>query len=286
MEQDLLTLRRFSDVMGRPNSHTGLPVRSLLHRLVELRGHAREMPPEVEDLLPEYPLWQMHGDVAARLQAALADTGEEQCFARHPLRWLGKGVVQADRPLESLARHLDAAEDLLDAIENALEMSGLPGELWDTFEEIQAILEFAVRARPLAGRQLLGVLTHGVAEHGYLALANDLDQKAGDYWKAKEKTEGWREPLSPADTGSALAQAQAFEHSIFRFLQPAYWKLKKTLQARYDFSRHAVAPAWTRILADLDAEHKALDAWQALQNEPQANGASRMSSSFENKWRN
>ena len=57
-------------------------------------------------------------------------------------------------------------------------MSGLPGELWDTFEEIQAILEFAVRVRPLAERNLLGVLTHGPAEQAFDALAADLDKKA------------------------------------------------------------------------------------------------------------
>jgi hypothetical protein len=75
------------------------------------------------------------------------------------LRWLGKGVLQADRPLEALSKHLDEAEDLLDAIESALELSGLPGELWDTFEEIQTILEFSVRVRPLAERNLIGALS-------------------------------------------------------------------------------------------------------------------------------
>lgn len=265
MEQDLAVLRRFSGVMSGPSPHTGIPVRSLLHRLVELRGRAAELAPEVEDLLPEYPLWQQHGDVVNRLQSALDDVGDERCFAKHPLRWLGKGIVQADRPLEALGKHLDAAEDLLDAVESALELSGLPGELWDTFEEIQTILEFAVRVRPLAERQLLGVLTHGAAEQRFSALAVDLDQKAGEYWKAKEKTAGWREPLSISDTESALAQAQALERSLFHFLQPAFWRLKKTLQARYDFSKHAVAPAWTKILSDLAAEHKALDVWQTLQ---------------------
>lgn len=41
--------------------------------------------------------------------------------------------------------------------------AGSPGELWDTFEEIQTILEFSVRVRPLAERNLVGVLTHGPA---------------------------------------------------------------------------------------------------------------------------
>lgn len=265
MEQDIAALRRFSDVMREAQAHTGIGVRSLLHRLVELRGRAVELPPEVEDVLPEYPLWQQHGDVISRLQAALTDLGEELCFAKHPLRWLGKGILQADRPLEALSKHLDQAEDLLDAIESALELSGLPGELWDTFEEIQTILEFAVRVRPLAERNLLGVLTHGAAEQSFTALATDLDKKTRTHEKAQAKTAGWREPLSPDDTENALAQAQAFEKSIFRFLQPAFWRLKKTIQTRYNFSQHAVPPAWSKVLSDLSAQHKALAEYQTLQ---------------------
>ena len=263
MEQDLSSLRRFSDVMRTTHPNTGVALRSLLHRLVELRGRASELPPEVEDLLPEYLLWLQHGEVVNRLQSALTDLGQELCFAKHPLRWLGKDVLQADRPLEALSQHLDRAEDLLDAIESALELSGLPGELWDTFGEIQAVLEFAVRVRPLAERNLLGVLTHGPAEQLFNSLASDLDQKARVYQQAREKTAAWREPLSPDDTENALAQAQMFEKSIFRFLQPAFWRLKKTLQARYDFSRHAVAPAWSKVLGDLAVCHAAQTACEA-----------------------
>ena len=161
MEQDLAGLRRFSEVMRQTHAQTGIAVRSLLHRLVELRGRARELPPAVEEVLPEYPLWLQHGEVIDRLQTALSDLGEDLCFAKHPLCWLGNGVLQADRPIETLSSHLDQAEDLLDAIESALELSGLPGELWDTFEEIQALLEFAVRALPLAERDLLRLLADG-----------------------------------------------------------------------------------------------------------------------------
>ena len=264
MEQDLATLRRFSDVMRHSHPRTGIAVRSLLHRLVELRGHAREMPPEVEELLPEYPLWLQHGEVVNRLRSALADLGENLCFGKHPLRWLGKGVLEADRPIETLSALLDKSEDLLDAIESALELSGLPAELWDTFEEIQAILEFAVRAEPLAERTMLGILTKSPAATAFDELAADWDAKAQVLSHARQKTAAWKEPLSPDDTQNAVSQAQAFEKSIFRFLQPAFWRLKKTLEARYDFSQHAVAPAWSKILKDLAAQHEAQAAFEEV----------------------
>jgi predicted DNA-binding WGR domain protein len=263
IEQDLATLRRFSDAMRQSHAQTGLALRPLLHRLVELRGRARELPPEIEDVLPEYPLWLQHGEVVDRLKSALSDLGEDLCFGKHPLRWLGRDVLQADRPIEKMCSLLDKAEQLLDAIENALELSGLPGELWDTFAEIQAILEFATRARPLAQRNMLGVLADGPSLIAFEKIANELDEKARTLARTKKKTVGWREPLTPDDTQNALASAQAFEKSIFRFFQPSFWRLKKTLEKRYDFAQHAVAPAWSKILKELAAQQDAQAALDA-----------------------
>jgi predicted DNA-binding WGR domain protein len=265
MEQDLASLRRFSEVMREVQANTGLPVRSLIRRLVELRGRARELAPEVEETLPEYPEWLQHGEVVDRLKTALLELGEDVCFAKHPLRWLGNVVLQADRPIETMCSLLDRAEDLLDGVESALELSGLSRELWDTLEELQAILEFAVRARPLAERAMLDVLTSGAGAQSFDKLSTELDAKAQTLAKAREKTTAWKDPLPPDETQSALEQARSFENSIFRFFQPAFWRLRKTLQVRYDFKQHAVAPTWSKILKDLAAQHDAEAAFNSAQ---------------------
>lgn len=264
MDQDLAGLQRFSEAMRQPQTQTGIAVRALLHRLVELRSPAAELPSAVEELLPDYPVWLQHGQTIERLRTALAELGEELCFARHPLRWLGRGVLDADRPIETLSESLDRAEDLLDEIDNALELSGLPAELWDTFEEIQAILGFAVRARTLADRNLLGVLTQSPVAAAFDKVIGELDAHAQALAQAQRKTTAWKEPLSPDDTQNALAQALAFEKSFFRLLRPAFWRLKKTLQTRYDLSQHAVAPPWTKILRELAAQHEAQLAWDTF----------------------
>jgi len=260
MNRDLEHIQRFSSVMEASHPRIGLPVRTLLHRLVALCGRAREWPPEVRDLLPDYPLWLEHGEVVERLRATLSEEGQDHCFARHPLRWLGPEVITADRPLETLTRHLDQAEDLIDSIGNALELSGLPGNAWSSFEEIRILLEFAVQALPLAERGLLGVLKDAAAAREFESLSRDLDRKAQTLEKATTKTHGWSDKLLPDDTEAALAQAKAMEGSIFRFLQPAFWRLRKALRARYDFSRHAILPAWSKILSDLSDFHKAQSA--------------------------
>ena len=268
MQRDLANLKKFSDAMRGTYAGTGVGLRSLLQRLVEIgRGRTR-LEPELDEQLPDYALWLQHGDVVSRLARALSDLGEPPCFARHPSRWLGKGVVQADRPVEALVTRLDEAESLLEAIESALELSGLPGDVWNTIEELHDILEFSARARPVAERDLIELLDpKSPASAPFATLAAALDAKARAWASAKEKIANWRDPLEPDDTQRALAMARTFERSILRFVQPAFWRLRKTLQARYDFARHAVAPAWTQILGELAAEHDARGACTVAQQQ-------------------
>ncbi len=258
MEQELAGLRRFSESMRQVHEIAGLPLRSLLRRLVELRSHTVELSAAQEELLPDYQGWLRHGDILRRLATALTDLGVEPCFARHPLRLLSPQVVQADRPLEMLSTLLDDAEERLAAVESALELSGLPAELWDTFEEIGTILEFALAVLPLAEGNLLGLLDPKTpTATTFAALGKEFDERVRAHQQACARTTGWREKLSPEDTDNALAQARGFEHSFFRFLSPAFWRLRKALRLRYDFSTHAVEPSWVKLLEDLAAEHRA-----------------------------
>ena len=130
----------------------------------------------MEDLLPDYPLWLQHGELVDRLRCGPGGPRRGTC-ALPNIRSAGwaRACWRRTGRSKRCPRYLDQAEELLDAIESALELSGLPGELWDTFEEIQAILEFAVRARPLAERNLLGVLTKGPAASEFDDLAGELD---------------------------------------------------------------------------------------------------------------
>jgi hypothetical protein len=267
LAQDLATLRAFSNAMECAYEATGLPLRSLLHRLVEICGHAPARTAEIEEALPEYPLWLRHGDVVNRLRVALQDAGEDLCFANHPLRWLGSGVLLADGPLEALASGLVEAEELLETIKSELESAGLPGQLWESFAGIHAVLDFARRALPLAERELLGILARTKASKEFDALTARFEHAAHALRVAQENASAWRDPLSAFDTQSALEQARSFQKSLLRFVQPAYWRLRKTVHSRYDFTRHAVAPSIESMLSALLEVHQAKDAMDALYQE-------------------
>ncbi len=257
VESHLESLRSFSDAMQQSHEKTGVPLRSLLHRLVETCGTARERPPEVEDSLPDYALWNQHGDTVSRLRAALEYLGEDLCFANHPLRWLGKGVLEADRPLEAFGRGIDHAEKLLDAVDSALQASGLAPEHRETFDQVHAVLHFAERAEPLAEANQLVALAKGQGARAFNTLAERLAETSLALIAAQERASPWHAPLSPDDTQNAIEQARSLEKSVLRFLRPSYWRLRNTVRARYDFAQHAVAPTLAKILSDLSLQHEA-----------------------------
>jgi AAA domain/REase_MTES_1575/Protein of unknown function (DUF4011) len=267
MEQDLASLRDFSEAMQEPHEKTGIPLRSVLHRLVEICGRVHERPPEVEDALPDYAAWLHHGEVVERLRATLDDLGEDRCFSKHPLRWLGKGVLEADRPLEAMTTRIEEAEELLDSIRGDLERSGIPEKDRDTIEKVRDILEFVSRAEPLAHAEKLGVLTKSSAAKNFDALAAKLAETILALLQAQQKASPWHNPLSPDDTQNALRQARAFEKSPLRFVRPAFWRLKSALRARYDFAGHAVAPSMVKVLTDLSHQHELQAAVNSLREQ-------------------
>ena len=261
MEHDLESLQRFDAAMRSAPAHVALPVRELLHRLVELRGQEPKLTPAESERLPEFAVWRQHAELARRLSRTLSEVADCDALAKHPFRWLGDGVTRAERPLEALNELTARAESLLEEVESALGDSGLSSEHWDTLEEIEALVAFATRVSEFAARGQLELL------NPKSALAKSLHKEAaelakldGVVQKAQAKTQHWREKLPPGDVAAALAQAKANENSLLRFLKPSWWKLKKVIEERYDFSQHAVAPALSQVLAELEAEHSAVTA--------------------------
>jgi predicted DNA-binding WGR domain protein len=91
---------------------------------------------------------------------------------------------------------------------------------------------------------------------------SELLDLANAHETASMAAANWREPLAETDTEAAFEVAKRLEPSALRWLQPVWWKLRKEIARRYDFSRHAVAPSLTSVLAALLAQQAAARAWQ------------------------
>ena len=267
MENELAALEKYLHQLhsAAESAAADTTVNDLLLRLIELRGtHDGSACPNLdaveEERLPTFSVWKQHGDAAIRVGEVLHDLGAKPVFALHPLRWLGEATINRDAPLEGLAARMDETERRLDDLNDALEQTGLPAEHWDTLAEIGQLLGFAQRLQPLAERGLLDLLDgEGARFAAFAKLAADYQTKRQDLESQRSKTVNWTDKLPPADTATALA-LEPKVRGFLRFLNPAWWRLRKVLAARYDFSKHAVAPTWEQILGDLSAEHAAASA--------------------------
>lgn len=241
LESELAALQKFSA--------SSEAVNPLLLRLIELRSKWDAEPPVDSELIPFYEDWQQGGDSAIRLASDLEDLGAEAIFAKHPLRWL--------RDLETSASRLEELEQRLGDLDDALQMTELPMEHWDNLGEVEQLLDSATGLLPLARKGLLSLIDSNSPATASLAkLSETYAQKTKALEVAQKKTTHWREKLPAEETRDALAQAESLQ-GIFRFFNPTWWRLRKVLSARYDFSKHAVKPTWIKILTELIADHEA-----------------------------
>lgn len=261
MAQDIGALQKFDDAMRSVPDSLAVPVRELIHRLVELREFASPLSPGQAEGLPDFATWRRHAPVAAGLSLALKENCGCFSLAQHSFRMLGRAVIQADRPLESLQNLTAEAEAALDDICARLESTGLEPGTWDTFAKLQGLLADARQLTGLATRGQLELL--GAETPAFQKLkdaAESLRKANAAVEKAQGVTKSWKDKLPSGDVQAALAVARASENSLLRFIKPSWWKFCKVIDARYDFSQHAVAPSYTQILSDLEAEYAAVAA--------------------------
>jgi len=259
LQQDLEALQRFDAAMRSVPAGVGMRLRTLLHRLVALREHRVALDSRQAESLPGYEAWLAHGGLAERLQQALQETLGVPSLAGHVFARLGEGVIAHEHPLSRLADLTDAAEPLVDRCTEALEQAwaDMPRLVWG---QVEALMRLARELAPLAERGQLALLDGGSAASRELeqALA-ELATLRQALDAARAKAANWRDRLSPADTDAALAQARAQEGSVLRWLQPAWWRLRGQVQARYDFAARAVRPTLVAVLGELAAEHQAAE---------------------------
>ena len=241
LEAELEALEKFTTSSADANP--------LLLRLIELRASAEAVDIPLDEALPDYGEWQQGGDCVIRLVNALEDLGASPVFANHPLRWL--------KDLETTPVRLMDLEQRLSDLDDALQQTGLPMEHWDSVGEVAQLLESTARLLPLARKNLLGLLDDSSQLHdAFGKLCSDFARRKRALEAEQKKTANWKTKLPPDETLSALDQAKKLEGFI-SILNPAWWRLRKVLNASYDFSKHAVKPSWTKLLTDLAAEHQA-----------------------------
>lgn len=248
-------LQQFEQAMTAVPEALGSSVRQLVRRLAGL-----PTPPEVgaavRERLPALAAWDRQRELTRRLYRELQERFGVHSLAEHPFARLSAGLVADEHAYGRAEQALVACESLLETLDSAFDDESrlLTADL--TLAEAQRL---AAEAQTLLDQHLLqhlDLLDSGSAASQRLQqLRTELDERAEALVRAQSASSNWRDKLGADDTDSALALATRWEGSLLRWLQPAWWKLRREIKRRYDFSRHAVYPGLGKVLAALAQEH-------------------------------
>lgn len=203
--------------------------------------------------VPAHAHWRTHRDTVHAAARALLDLGASPILSELALRHVGRAVLDAPHPGQALRLGLDRLEAMLTSLGGVATALGSDAGA----AELSDALAVASAVEPLAAVNQLSLLDAGSSSartlSGFATSARVATRKLD---ALRQETVGWREKLSRGDVGTALEQARGFDllFVVFRWLSPAWWRMRAMLRTRYDFARHAIAPAWTPILAALAAE--------------------------------
>jgi predicted DNA-binding WGR domain protein len=265
LEREARPLARFHDAMRATAAESGVSLRQLIVRVIELKARLPQLAPEQEDELPPYRAWVEERETLERLDRALRLATPDGVYARHPLRALQPKLAARERPRAGLEDDLRQVLRLLDHVAAVCREHGVALGPQDTLGRALVWTRYAAAVKPLADRGLLGLLdAASPASQALRARLAESEELQRGLEKAREETRAWRRKLEPRDLAFALERAQALAGSPLRFLKGDFWQLRRVLRERYDFTQHAIRPSYARVLQNLRAEYAAEEALAAL----------------------
>jgi len=253
-------LDEYARVMLSAPEEAGTTVQNILQRGAQLGVAAPDLPPLQLEQVPYYSHWVKNSSEISALFDKLGRVQEDLVLARHPLRLLSAKLHEVERPLEAVTEALDESEPLLEEVVDSLGDFELPGELLGSLGAVTDTAALAAEAKLLARQDLLGVLDPESKTGQLFAKHLRKHEKARVACdEALAATANWRQKLPPAEVTMAIDEARRLEGGLLSFLKPAWWRLRRVMNERYDFSAHAIRPKWVVVLETLQAEYTASD---------------------------
>jgi hypothetical protein len=256
MRGRLDALRRVDAAMAEVPVGSDRSLRSLLERAAELRGTGDDDAAGRVGALPEVADWYRHADLVRQIGATLQRLGEPPVLALHPIADVRPELLAVERPADELATATGKLVEALAQIDAPLASLGLdPSSITvDELTELGALAGLATQLPPVS----VAVVAAGSSDAPALvAAAEQLQSLEAAAQDASDTTAGWLDPLPFADAVAGLEVAADKEPSALKFLSGSWRAVKKTVESRYDFAGHAVAPSVTKVLTDLVERYRA-----------------------------
>ncbi|SFS11825.1 AAA domain-containing protein [Sphingomonas jatrophae] len=258
LAQHLDSIARYDAAVGAAQPQS---LRTLVRRAAALPPPPDAFGPRQREALPTLPVWDAHRALAERISRALRDHAGADSLAAHPFAALTAATLTGDQPYARIETAIDAAETLLQRLEDWIERGEAPVSGATPIAEAAeagALAARLVRTGLAASPDLLDPAT--VASRQLDADLADLDRLRTRAAAAAAEAANWRDAFSRTDNAAALALAEEKEGSFFAFLSGPWRALKANVAARYDFAAHAVPPKIGTVLQLLAASHDAGDA--------------------------
>jgi predicted DNA-binding WGR domain protein len=267
-DQNLASVASFEAAIREQGSAQSRNLRHMVRLAAALPTPEIELSNAKRECLPDYWTWDAARSILDRSAQAFRTVTGKSVIADHPFAWLNAAALTDARPVERLSGLLSKAEHGLDQVERWLNE---PEGFADIEMEMGALKQATDTAKSLLDTGLASTLSLiDPASSASVALAGDLQKLKVAFENmdaAVRKIENWRDVLSVEDTATALTQARRYEGSFFRFFSGTWRKLKATVAACYDFSKHPIKPTITSVLERLHAAHVVTAAHRQLKAE-------------------
>jgi superfamily I DNA and/or RNA helicase/predicted DNA-binding WGR domain protein len=251
-------LREFHTTSLSQGKDTGMPVRQLIERIIQLREELVTLAPKDEEDLPGYADWQSARPVLSELEATMEEMGADPVFSAHPFSRIQEEIFLSDSPHQVLDRALEQALTLLNEVDDLLRSCGVDPRHTQEPERLKNLVQFAVLLYPFASIGLMAIADPDREEAKELGRRlRHYKQKQEDYQQVIKKNEHWAHKISEQDLDAAIALADKQEGRFLSMLNGPWKKLKKQIQNSYDFSAHAVKPTIQNLLVQLKSEYEA-----------------------------
>jgi hypothetical protein len=256
LKNELRPLEQFDAAMQGAPQHVGVALRQLIRRGIELHDKLPELSLLDRERLPDYATWWRHREQISSMAATIQDIRRDGILAKHPLRRLSPRLADVDHPLELISGVLQDVQRHFEAVETSLGRSGVPREQWQTLATARSLVDYAKEVSLVAqiGRVDLLDPKSAAATH-FGKSRRQVRRQAEALAEAQASTTSWRKKLPADEVQLAIEQAKVFEQGLFAWLRPAWWRLRRILNASYDFRAHVIRPRWSQVLEALAKEY-------------------------------
>ncbi|MDH3975436.1 MAG: AAA domain-containing protein [Deltaproteobacteria bacterium] len=240
-----------------------------LFEVLHATGQGRTLPSEIELIhFPLYTEWKENREGIVQWFEQLKINDFRGYIADYPLVRLSPEILGESNYKAAILDRLNKCTALLDEFNEMLDDLDENDSDGRTISNWAELFELALKVKGLLQADKLSVFKPQSKEAAHLSsIKKDIDSKRSLQQDLEKQNHNWRIKFSKDDSEAALAQYLGFKKSIFRFINPNYYKLKSQINEAYDFDAHKIRPQVTTILEKLISEHEAEEQVRSLKKQ-------------------